>query len=47
MNKPIKVDDIKQVKTDRYSEGTTFMSGKNLYILLDNELLQVNLKKVK
>lgn len=47
MNKPIKVQDIKQVKTDKYSEGTTFMSGKNLYILLDNELLQVNLKKVK
>ena len=47
MNKPIKVDDIKKVKTDKYSEGTTFMSGKNLYILLDNELLQINTKKIK
>lgn len=47
MNKPIKVDDIKQVKKDRYSEGTIFISGKNLFILLDNELLQVNLKKIK
>lgn len=47
MNKPIKVEDIKQVKTDRYSEGTFFICGKNIYILLDNEIVQINTKKVK
>lgn len=43
----IKVDNIEKVNTTKYSEGTFFISKEKVFVIVNGQIMQVTLKKMK
>lgn len=43
----IQVKNIEKLDTTKYSEGSFFISKEKLYVIINGQLMQVTLKKMK